>query len=169
MKKLLPAVLMLTALAGCTWYQTDYTQENAENRAIKKSIEGCRMDDDHAAYRECLIQTQLKNSPKTYTTSELPNGEPLAIIRGAQVKETEKEITVVIEKVEILTPTATEEVEVKEEVITPMPQQPAPKPQPQPVVEKTWWETYQANKPLPQQVQCSCDDPNVSCPQCYEK
>lgn len=27
MKKLLPAVLMLTALAGCTWYQTDYTQK----------------------------------------------------------------------------------------------------------------------------------------------
>lgn len=158
MKKLLPAVLMLTALAGCTWYQTDYTQENAENRAIKKSIEGCRMSDDHAAYRECLIQTQLNNSPKTYTTSELPNGEPLAIIRGAKVKETEKEVSVIIEKVEILTPTVVEEVEVKEEVTTPAPE-----------AEKTWWETYQANKPVPQPVQCPCDDPNVSCPQCYEK
>lgn len=166
MKKLLPAVLMLTALAGCTWYQTDYTQENAENRAIKKSIEGCRMDDDHAAYRECLIQTQLNNSPKTYTTSELPNGEPLAIIRGAKIKETEKEVTVVIEKVEILTPTVAGEVEVKEEVITPVPEV---KPEPAPQAEKTWWETYQANKPAPQPVSCSCDDPNVSCPQCYDK
>lgn len=214
MKKLLPAVLMLTALAGCTWYQTDYTQENAENRAIQKSIEGCKMSDDHAAYRECLIQTQLNNSPKTYTTSELPNGEPLAIIRGTKMKETEKEVKVVIEKVEILTPTIVEKIVVKEEPKVVVKEEPkvvvkeeakvtvkeevkeepkvvvkeevkvtvkeeikeepkAPvvtkKVEPKPEPEKTWWETYQANKSIPQPSSCNCDDPNVSCPQCHEK
>ena len=206
MKKLLPTALLLTALAGCTWYQTDYTKENAENRAIKKSIEGCQMGDENAAYRECLIQTQLNNSPKTYTTSKLPNGEPLAIIRGAKVEETEKEVKVVIEKVEILTPTIVEKIVVKEEpkvvvkeeakvtvkeevkeepkvvvkeevkvtVKEEVKEEPkAPvvtkKVEPKPEPEKTWWETYQANKSIPQPSSCNCDDPNVSCPQCYEK
>lgn len=150
MKKTLSAILVCTILSGC-WYQTDYSKENAENRALKRAVEGCQMGDDHAAYRECMIQTQLKNSPKTYTTSQLPNGEPLAIIRDKDVSANEQEI-VVVEQIETLTPT-------ESEVVEPTPQK----------AEKTWWETYQDNKPVPQPVSCSCDDPNVSCPHCYEK
>ncbi len=190
MKKILTLALMCAAVSGC-WYKIDYTKENAENRAIKRSVEGCQMTDDHAAYRDCVIQTQLKQSPKTYKTAELPDGQPVAIIRSAKATETGKEVNIVIEKVEIVTPVVAqpvitqpviaEEVVVKEEIITPVKQE--PKVVKQEVVvkeeiitpakpvqtEKTWWETYQANKVPPQKAVSPCNDPNVSCPQCYEK
>lgn len=228
MKKILFSVLMCSALSACL-FQSDYTPENAENRALKRAVEGCQVGDNHAAYRECMIQTQLKNSPKTYVTAELPNGEALAIIRNGNQPATQTitETTVVettttgaittaeqttetIEVVESL-PTPTDEIYYLVDGVQMTPEQYvqyqeeqakpcdcANKKQAevyivvngtqmtptqyelylttgkventqQNVGEKTWWETYQENKPAPAPVQCSCDDPNVSCPFCYEK
>lgn len=43
-------------------------------------------------------------------------------------------------------------------------------PAPAPLPEKTWWETYQEAKPVPQpSVVCPCPDPNDPCPQCVTK
>lgn len=43
-------------------------------------------------------------------------------------------------------------------------------PMPEPLPEKTWWETYQEEQPLPEpKVVCPCPDPNDPCPQCVGK
>lgn len=162
MKKILCSMVALTMLSGC-WYTTDYSEERAENRALKKSIEGCTFYDDHEAYRDCIIKTQLRNSPKTYTTDELDDASPVAVIRGAKVRERKNNVYVIIEKVEVLTPTVpvTETVETKVET--------KPVVVEKPKAEKTWWETYQENRPVPKQAACPCDDPNIACPECYNK
>lgn len=160
---------------------------------------GCPNIDDHEAYRKCVIATYYKGSPKTFVPAKLADGRSLAIVRNDKTTSFDEETNtyktervVVIETVETITGQEPKIIESKtqtEVIETPAPEpvlavaeQPEPEvvvgeavvdPQPEPVEEseKTWWETYQKEKPVEetQEPTCPCPDPNEPCPQCIDK
>lgn len=75
--------MVLLTLGGCYHYDpTDRVEERAEKLAMKRAYQGCHFFDDHEAYRNCVIATLERNSPKTFTVAENSNGQPLAIIKS---------------------------------------------------------------------------------------
>lgn len=182
--KLKSVILMASAailLTACTPNPNiDDTARN-ERIAQKQAVEGCTLLESHQAYRDCLIATAQKNSPKTFVAAENSNGQAVIVIKSntpcdstcvtpqKTVIETEVVKTVTVTKPKpvvtetvtevVKTPTVTEEVQVQE-VVAPVPEK-----------EKTWWEQYQANKKpeVAAPVKCPCPDPNDPCPQCIEK
>lgn len=180
----LKSVLCLTAtcliLGGCYYYNPeDRAEERADKLAQKQAEQGCLLLDSHEAYRRCLIATAQRNSPKTFTTTNCVNGQPVAVIKGTHnctencnaqtVITTEITRTIEMEPVEVestsQTVTTTKTTEV---VAAPVP---AVKAQETPVQkDQTWWDQYQATKKVQTTtVKCPCEDPNDPCPQCVEK
>lgn len=178
-KNILGIVAVCLSISACYYYNPeDRGAERAEKLAMKRAQEGCLLLDDHEAYRNCIIATMKRNSPKTYIIAENSNGDPVAIIksdvpcdgacRASQTTiQTEVKKVVITEPTKIIEKTTTEvktpDVQI-EEVAVQKPVQEQPK-------EKTWWDNYQENKPADTTapVKCPCEDPNDPCPQCVEK
>ena len=85
MKKL-PAILAIcTALSGCSHMDAnlDSAQEtrNANRDAYRQEF-GCTFTDDHASYRNCLLNTYYSSKPKTYSTSTNKEGKSIAIVKN---------------------------------------------------------------------------------------
>lgn len=190
MKKLGAVLVACTTLAACSSYEPDFdvAAETRQEALVAYHQEvGCPMVDDHEAYRNCVIGTYYKNSPKTFVPAKLPDGRSLAIVRNDQTSSYDEttdtyktERVVVIETVETIKgkpekviQSETINTEVVEtlpsEPVTPTAEQPVPEVKQEPV-EKTWWETYQKEKPADQEKpKCPCPDPNEPCPQCIDK
>lgn len=163
MKKVLCALLGATLLSACAPIETDMEKtqaERAERRLERQATQGCGVIDEHSSYRQCVINTYARR-PRTYTITYLPDGQPVAVFSQPESKahvETEENIITQT----TLAPTVSVVISETETVV----------PQEQiPVREKTWWETYQADrKPTDSGlVKCPCADPNVPCPQCNPK
>lgn len=175
LKYILCMTLGISLLAGCYPYNTDDEKGRAERIAERKAEKGCTLLETHKEYRDCVIATAQKNSPKTFTTAENSDGQSLAIIKGdkecvqcgepwkarktTEIEEVE-EIETIIEqtpKQTIVEEKAVIETAVVETVVAPAPVVvPAPAPKQAPVIEevpvpapekdKTWWENYQKDK-----------------------
>lgn len=191
MKKILCALLGATLVSACATWETDMDKtqaQRAQRRAENRAVQGCTALDEHGTYRQCIIDTYYASRPRTYTTTRLPNGQPLAIMgRGHNNAFIETEQNIVTRTYETSSrPTVSQvyriETVVPETVVVtgqapivyqyaePIPVQTVVRPK-EPTREKTWWETYQADrKPVTApMVKCPCSDPNVPCPQCNPK
>jgi len=183
-------VLSALLLSACTvGYETDIDKATAKREAnidARHQATGCTFVRDHDAYRNCLINTYKLNSPATYTTQNMQDGRPVAVINQPQpqpagspcglkpipqtpeyewaapttVSHTDSVQTVCQKKFE---PQQTVIQTVEETLPPPEPEvifvQPEPAPVPPPVVMK-----QQVVEPV-----CPCADPNDPCPQCYDK
>lgn len=187
MKKILVILGACGALAACTSYEPDLDKATAvrdEHHMAYQAENGCPFTDDHAAYRECVINTYYKKTPKTFVPAKMEDGRSVAIIRNESTSSYDEETNtyktervVVIETVETVTggesaETTTTTTETK--VVPSEKPAPAVKPVPAPVPEKeqTWWDQYEKNRPAPTPAakpQCPCPDPNEPCPQCVDK
>ena len=189
MRKLF-VVLGAMALTACTiGHETDLDKAEAKRQANidqRHQMIGCTFTRDHDAYRNCLLNTHLMNSPTTYTPQTLQDGRPVAVIHQQKqqntcglaplpeseeyqwaapttVSETRSVETLCQKKFE---PQKTVIQTVEQPLPPPQPEvifvepEPAPQPAPQPV-------RWQA-APEPQPT-CPCADPNDPCPQCYDK
>lgn len=198
LKHILCMALGFSLLTACYSFKVDDDEGRANRLSEKKAAEGCTLLETDKEYRECILATAKKNSPKTYTTAENSNGEALAIIKGDKPCEqcgerwSAKHSTEILEEEEtetiiVQTPKKTEIVQeavVETEVIS------TPEPVPAPVVaavpapvvveevpvpeqqkDKTWWDQYQKDKKpeVAKKVVCPCPDPNDPCPQCVQK
>ncbi|MDR2902021.1 MAG: hypothetical protein LBU87_02795 [Lactobacillales bacterium] len=84
MKKILMITAVFGLVSACTSYDPDLDKEQAKrdaNRAANREMYGCTGLDSHEAYRNCLIATHYKNSPKTYTTMRTPDGRSVAVVK----------------------------------------------------------------------------------------
>ena len=191
MKKLGIVLAACGLVAACTSYEPDQdiaAEKRREAQVAYHQDVGCPMVDDHEAYRNCVINTYYKNSPKTFVPAKLPDGRSVAIIRNDQTSSYDEatdtyktERVVVIETVETISgkPAEAKMPVVETPAPTPAPvvaEQPKPAPKAEPVPaetevrEQTWWETYQKEKPAEVAApQCPCPDPNEPCPQCIDK
>lgn len=175
-------------LSGCYYFNpADRAEERADRLAQKKAFYGCQFVDDNTSYRNCVIETIQRSTPKTYTTAENSNGQAIAIIKSttpcdgpcsagqAQVKteitrtvktlpaETTKTVSEPKPATQVVVETVeTVEIPTPAVVIEDIPQTPK---------EESWWENYQKNKKADttEPVKCPCEDPNDPCPQCVDK
>ena len=196
MKNLGIVLMACGGLVACTSYEPDQdiaAETRREAQVAYHQEVGCPAVDDHEAYRNCVIETYYKGSPKTFVPAKLPDGRSVAIVRNDRTSSYDEETNtyktervVVIETVETIkgqepkiinSETKTEVIETPApEPVTAMPEQPTPN---EMVVEevvvnepeKTWWETYQKEKTAEaiQEPTCPCPDPNEPCPQCIDK
>ncbi len=200
MKKLLCLTLGLSFLTACSSFDPDLdsaAEKRAENIAQKRAELGCPLLDANASYRDCVVETYNRTHPRTFTTSTLPDGQPVVVIRSSgQEFVVPAEKRIVITKQEVIkeaVPAEQVSIEVQEtndsvvysqqpqvqtnseKVITTQTTKTTVH-QPDriivtPVKEKTWWETYQTTKKPTQSrtIVCPCPDPNAPCPECVEK
>ncbi len=115
MKKLGIILVACGTVAACTSFEPDMDKaaEIRKEAQIQYHEEvGCPMVDDHEAYRNCVIKTYDKNTPKTFVPARLPDGRSVAILRNEettsydeQTGTYETERVVVIETVETIAPT----------------------------------------------------------------
>ena len=188
MKKIFVILCACGALAACTSYEPDLDKAAAvrdEHHRAYRAENGCPLTDDHAAYRECVINTYYKNTPKTFVPAKMEDGRSVAIIRNESTSSYDEETNtyktervVVIETVETVTDgesaetttTTTETKVVPSKSDKTVKQEPTPAPVPE--KEQTWWDQYQKNRPATTPAakpQCPCPDPNEPCPQCVDK
>lgn len=200
MKKLSLILTVCTALAGCSHMDPNLDSAQASrdaNRDAYRQEFGCPFTDDHASYRDCLLNTYYSSKPKTYSTTTNKDGKSVAVIKDETKNSYDKETNtyktervIVIETEERLVPmpipspipevkteTVTEEVALTTEEngeantlieSTSTTQEIVPvEPKPEP----TWWDTYQEEKEevKPEEPVCPCPDPNAPCPQCVDK
>ena len=88
MKKYLFVILGASLLGGCMSFETDIhaAQKKREADLAQKRAEiGCTFVRDHEAYRQCVLNTYYMQHPRTYTTQELSNGQPLAVVNDVPV------------------------------------------------------------------------------------
>lgn len=188
MKKIGLILCACGALAACTSYEPNLdkaTEIRNEKHMANRVENGCPLTDDHAAYRQCVINTYYKNSPKTFVPAKMEDGRSVAIIRNESTSSYDEETNtyktervVVIETVETVTGEGPTD-NVAPAVQVPPASKAAPKAKPAPEKpvppkapekEQTFWEQYQKNKPAPApKPQCPCPDPNEPCPQCVDK
>ena len=187
-------ILGALALTGCTiGYETDIDRATAKREAnidARHQVSGCTFVRDHEAYKNCLMNTYNMNSPATYTTQNMQDGRPVAVInQGAAgtngcglkpipatpeyewaapttVSQTNSVETVCQKKFE---PQQTVIQTVEETIAPPEPEVIFIQQEPvQPVViqqpPKKVWAAPKAVEPV-----CPCADPNDPCPQCYDK
>ena len=86
MKKYLAVILGSSLLCACVYHETDFQaaqQERDAALALKRAQVGCSFIRDHDAYRQCLMNTYYGQQPKNYEVREMTNGQPVAIIGGA--------------------------------------------------------------------------------------
>ena len=94
MKKL-PAVLVIfMGLSACS--QMDMNLETAQetrnaNRDAYRQEFGCTFTDDHASYRNCILNTYYASKPKTYSTTTNKDGKSVAIIKDETKKSYDEE------------------------------------------------------------------------------
>ena len=89
MKKLPVILCACTILAGCGGSKTDFDEAaaiRAEKRDIYRSEYGCSFTDDHAAYRQCLLNTHYASHPKTFDATRNSDGQSVAVIRSDNTK-----------------------------------------------------------------------------------
>lgn len=138
MKKLGIVLAACGFVAACTSYEPDQdiaAEKRREAQVAYHQDVGCPMVDDHEAYRNCVINTYYKNSPKTFVPAKLPDGRSVAIIRNDQTSSYDEatdtyktERVVVIETVETI---SGKPAEAKMPVVeTPVIETPAPTPAP---------------------------------------
>ena len=182
MKKLSIALCACLALSGCMFgFDPDIDSANATRKthhADYRAEFGCPLTDDHAAYRQCILNTYLKAHPKTYTTAVNDDGKSIAIIKDETKSSYDKntdtyktERVIVIETEEKLVPISSVQTPLTEDVVSEEECDETVKPvETEP---KTWWDNYQKNKPTnkkePTKEGCPCANPNDPCPQCYDK
>ena len=198
MKKLSIALCACVALSGCMLgFDSDVDSSAGtrnSHRADYRAEFGCPLTDDHEAYRQCILNTYYGKHPKTFRTTVDENGKSVAIIKDETKSSYDKDTdTYKTERVIVI---ETEERLVPAPVIPPIPApvlvpvEPVPTPnmeedceeevevkavepvKPEPAPAKTWWDTYQKNKPqknVSDKEGCPCKDPNDPCPQCYDK
>lgn len=172
-------------LSGCYYYNPDdRVEERADRLAQKKAFYGCQFVDDNTAYRNCVIETIRRNTPKTFTTAENSNGQALAIIKSTvpcdnacktgqtQVKT---EVTRTVKTLPAETTKTVSEQKPAAEVVVETVEVPTPavviEDIPVEPKEESWWENYQKNKKADtaEPIKCPCEDPNDPCPQCVDK
>ncbi len=193
MKKLPAVLVVFMGLSACS--QMDMNLETAQetrnaNRDAYRQEFGCTFTDDHASYRNCILNTYYASKPKTYSTTTNKDGKSVAIIKDETKKsyneetntyKTERVIVIETEErlvqVPLPTPipvvktedketTVVEEKNLIDPIVTTEEIAPVePKPEP------TWWDTYQEEKEdeKPEEPVCPCPDPNDPCPQCVDK
>lgn len=193
MKKLPFILAVFTALSGCSYMDTNLESaqgtRDAKRDAYRQEF-GCTFTDDHASYRNCLLNTYYSSKPKTYSTTTNKDGKSVAIIKDETKKSYDEETNtyktervIVIETEEHLVPvpvsTTTPVVETKDKDTTVVEEKHLIEPvvateeiapvEPKP--EKTWWDTYQEEKEevKTEEPVCPCPDPNDPCPQCVDK
>ena len=177
MKKLSFVLFACTALVGCSSYEPDLdkaAEVRAENRTAFHQEFGCPFTDDHAAYRQCVLNTYYGTHPRTYSVKQDKDGKSIAVIRNesrssydAETDTYKTERVIVIETEEKLVPVP---VEVTPQLIEPEVLPPDLSAVEEPAPKETWWDTYQKDKPAPaKEPQCPCPDPNEPCPQCVDK
>lgn len=193
MKKITCAILSLTLLSACASYDADMDRSEARrarHRAHIQEEQGCRGLDEHAAYRQCAIDTFYRTHQTPYTMSTLPGGRPLVIIKRSNGNIIETKQTIVTKTVETSDPVIQEPTGVApvfdETVLIKERPQPAlyimetTSPRETIVIEEkavkpvkapTWWENYQTTKKTDagDAPKCPCADPNAPCPQCTLK
>ena len=196
MKKMSLIFGICVALAGCSTMDTNLESAQETRDANRDSFRqefGCGPADEHAAYRNCLLNTYYANKPKTFSTYVNKDGQSVAVIKNetkesydADTNTYKTERVIVIETEERLVPAPvatpvpeepkeepvveTEET-ISEEIISeeiPTKEEIAPV---EPTPQKTWWDTYQEEKEVEETDEpvCPCDDPNDPCPQCVDK
>jgi len=193
MKKVL-FILGSLALTACTvGHELDLDKAAAKRQEHLDEyhrVNGCTLTHDLEGYHDCLLNTQLANSPKTYTPRMLQDGRPIAVVQQASSSSPcgLKALPNKQPEYPWVAPTTTSETksvetlcqrkfEPRQTVIQTI-EQPIPAPQPEvifvereapapaPVVVAT---PAPAPAPVQWQPQCPCADPNDPCPQCYEK
>lgn len=195
LKYIVCMTLGLSLLGGCYSFKVDDAEGRAGRIAERKAENGCTLLETQKEYRDCVIATAQKNSPKTYTTAENSDGEAIAIIKGEKPCTNQcaerwkaKHSTEILEEVEsetIIEQTPKQTVVIQEAVAETIVEpilEPVPASVPVPVViqeavapapvqDKTWWEQYQKDKAsdVADKVICPCPDPNDPCPQCAQK
>ena len=192
MKKLSLILGVCAIITGCSYMDPNLesAQETRDaNRDAYRQEFGCTATDEHAAYRNCLLNTYYGSKPKTFSTHTNKDGKSVAVIKN-ETKEsydadthtykTERVIVIETEERLVPAPVATpapdepkeenvvtettkviaEEIPAKEDII---PVEPTP--------QKTWWDTYQEEKEevKTEEPVCPCPDPNDPCPQCVDK
>ena len=85
-------VLSALLISACTLgYETDIDKATAKREAnidARHQISGCTFVRDHDAYRNCLMNTYNLNSPATYTTQNMQDGRPVAVVSQPQQANT---------------------------------------------------------------------------------
>lgn len=82
-------------ISACSSYNPDLEEASAiraENRINIRNSIGCQFLDDHAAYRECILNTYKKSTPKTFVPAVDTNGKSIAIVSSGEVKPTAIEL-----------------------------------------------------------------------------
>lgn len=202
MKKLSLILGICTALTACTYMDPDLDSAQATrdaNRDTYRQEFGCTLTDDHAAYRNCILNTYHDNKPKTYTITTNKDGKSVAVIKNETKKyydedtntyKTERVIVIETEERLVQVPASTvnpipttdtvaaesskEDVVVEKtaEVENTTKETVNDINEPvEPEEQKTWWDTYQEIKEveMPAEPVCPCPDPNDPCPQCVDK
>ena len=85
MKKLSLILGVCVALTGCSLMETDLqiAQEKRDaNRTAYRQEFGCTATDEHADYRDCLLNTYYNSKPKTFSTHTNKDGKSVAVIKN---------------------------------------------------------------------------------------
>ena len=72
-------------LSACGGYEIDLDKTaeiRNENRRVYHQEYGCSLMKENESYRQCILNTYQKNTPKTYITDNTADGKSLAIIRN---------------------------------------------------------------------------------------
>jgi hypothetical protein len=114
MKKLSLILGIYVTLAGCSSMDTNLesAQETRDaNRDAYRQEFGCTVTDEHAAYRNCLLNTYYNSKPKTFSTYVNKEGKSVAVIKNESkesydedTKTYKTERVIVIETEERLVP-----------------------------------------------------------------
>lgn len=173
-------ILVTSCLTGCMSLE-DRGISTKESSKANQETSTCSFLDENGKMRRCIEKKYKQNTPKTYSTGVLTNGDPIAVLNeteNTQIKvyqpidkETQKEVSqpvivteTTIQNTVISIPseeTATEETTVEETTQD----------------SQKWWavsvkeeittdeETTLGYKEL----DCPCADPNTPCPECFDK
>ena len=85
MKKFAIILCAGVAVTACSNFEPDLDMARDirdENNRLAREEVGCTFAGDHDAYRQCVLNTYYKNTPKTFVTGRTEDGKALAILKN---------------------------------------------------------------------------------------